>query len=469
MHRRWMATKISKKMSCLWGINNNHYKYLHKLAGYHYFNGTRSIGDSSIITTNPRRPLSPSQHQQPPRRKLPTTTPNHLPKPFIIYQDNHLLVLYKPPGWHSIPNQSKSTPSQTATTTNNTTTASKCLLTYCQSQKYGGGSQHEYIKPIHRIDQPCSGMIMYGKTTKVASRIQTAFSNMSRSSQQQIHATRRSDCDPGNDHHHTTNLEHSDESKPPQPSRPSNKKHDFENATNMIQKIYYVMVRVHHHYDINNTIGGTWHTLRGIMLSKSNHIAPHPQNPPPPQQQSHTNNHNNKGWSVQMIPTPTPPYVTSSSNQKLCALQYRIVQTYPIQNNHANVRLLLQVRTEQGTRHLIRAMLACYQMTVVGDVRYGSDHNDVVPLPDQSVALHAYSIRLKRDVVDKTKTKRRHDMEPAETTNNNQHGHTDNNDDDDDNNYYYWKASIPNTWDEYFGCTQAMIDQWEDQYPTKML
>ena len=60
-------------------------------------------------------------------------------------------------------------------------------------------------------------------------------------------------------------------------------------------------------------------------------------------------------------------------------------------------------------------------------------------------------------------------METAETTNNNQHGHTDNNDDDDDNNYYYWKASIPNTWDEYFGCTQAMIDQWEDQYPTKML
>ena len=56
------------------------------------------------------------------------------------------------------------------TDTNNNSTA-KCLLTYLQSQKLGGGSTHTFLNPLHRIDQPCSGLLLFGKTQKASSRI----------------------------------------------------------------------------------------------------------------------------------------------------------------------------------------------------------------------------------------------------------------------------------------------------------
>ena len=81
---------------------------------------------------------------------------HHLLDPTILYSDNHLLVVHKPPGWHSVPNAQAS---------------SKCLLTELQRREWGGGSQRDFLKPLHRLDQPCSGVLLYAKTSKAATRL----------------------------------------------------------------------------------------------------------------------------------------------------------------------------------------------------------------------------------------------------------------------------------------------------------
>ena len=83
-----------------------------------------------------------------------------LQPPDVIYSDNHILVVNKPPGWLSVPNPR---PSQ------------KCLLSHLKRSKLGGGSKKDFLMPLHRIDQPCSGVLMFGKTSKAASRITTLW------------------------------------------------------------------------------------------------------------------------------------------------------------------------------------------------------------------------------------------------------------------------------------------------------
>jgi hypothetical protein len=39
----------------------------------------------------------------------------------------------------------------------------------------GGGSRKDFLKPLHRINQPCSGVLLLGKTSKAASRITTLW------------------------------------------------------------------------------------------------------------------------------------------------------------------------------------------------------------------------------------------------------------------------------------------------------
>ena len=84
-----------------------------------------------------------------------------LPQPSVLYSNNHLLAINKPAGWHSIPlDHGRS---------------NKCLLTWLKQKSLGGGSRHDFLIPLHRLDQPCSGILLLAKTSKAASRITTAW------------------------------------------------------------------------------------------------------------------------------------------------------------------------------------------------------------------------------------------------------------------------------------------------------
>ena len=52
----------------------------------------------------------------------------------------------------------------------------KCLLSYLKSQSEGGGSKQDFVVPTHRLDQPCTGVLVFAKNGKAASRIQVAWS-----------------------------------------------------------------------------------------------------------------------------------------------------------------------------------------------------------------------------------------------------------------------------------------------------
>ena len=303
---------------------------------------------------------------------------------------------------------------------------------------------------------------------------------------------------------------------PPPPPPPRRSRKQKNATTKTIEKIYYVMVRIHNHkqpdcnpsihhqnYSSNNvnpsnrqvtmngihdqqdpySIVGQWHILQGIMLP-----------PLPSSSHKNSNDHTNKGWSVRMI-QPTAQYQpqqTGSSKEKLCSLQFRIIFTYPKNgrntngnmnennhieknnNNNGTIRLL-QIRTRQGSRHMIRAILSCHHMPILGDVRYA----DQETLPDQSVALHAYSLKLHKSVVDRTRKSKSSLSSKIDPQQEEPHGHmtgSNNNENDravtivdhidtTDDEYHYWKAPIPKTWEKYFHCTQSMIDSWEEQFP----
>jgi 23S rRNA-/tRNA-specific pseudouridylate synthase len=254
--------------------------------------------------------------------------------PVVLFQNNHVLAVHKPPGWHSIPH----------TDGDNLLDTSKCLLTYLCEQKLGGGSQNEYLKPLHRIDQPCSGLLLFGKTTKAASRIQALFNKMSKSTSS-----------------------------------------EDGTADTVLQKTYYVLV--HSSATEPQFIDpGAWQTLHGGVVPR-NHRDSRRHHTTSPQ----------KGWSVPMIPLEEEHGSTTSDRKprrtilRLCSLRYRPVLTYTSPNAHNNHHMkLLQVQTAQGARHLIRALLSCHGRIVVGDLRYGDKGP---PLPDQSVALHARSLQ----------------------------------------------------------------------------
>ncbi|EJK68517.1 hypothetical protein THAOC_10296, partial [Thalassiosira oceanica] len=92
-----------------------------------------------------------------------------LERPEIIYSSNHVCVVNKPPGWKSQPGNGAGGGEQRMED-------EKCLLSYLKSQSEGGGSKKDFIVPTHRLDQPCTGVLVFAKNGKAASRIQVAWS-----------------------------------------------------------------------------------------------------------------------------------------------------------------------------------------------------------------------------------------------------------------------------------------------------
>jgi 23S rRNA pseudouridine1911/1915/1917 synthase len=104
------------------------------------------------------------------RRFAPTTAAatnskgKALLEPTIIFSNNHLLVVNKPAGYHSQPNESmEQEPSK------------KCLLSKLKKDELGGGSAKNFLLPMHRLDQPCTGVLLLAKTSKAGTRTGNAF------------------------------------------------------------------------------------------------------------------------------------------------------------------------------------------------------------------------------------------------------------------------------------------------------
>jgi len=227
-----------------------------------------------------------------------------LQEPSIIFQSNHLIAVNKPAGWE---------------THASSLDLSKCLLTFLRKNKLGGGSNKDFILPLHRLDQPCTGVLLYGKTSKVASRIQTKW------------------------------------------------KH--------VDKTYFVVVKTRFAERLRSASqispsSESCYIASGLLPRKRFKWKPQTDSA--------------KGWSVNAVPAKgLVNELIDSSKYILCHLEWNVAY-------ESNDHTILRIVTRQGARHLIRAILGCYNCPIEGDLRYGSPDS----LPDRSVGLHAASICL---------------------------------------------------------------------------
>lgn len=79
----------------------------------------------------------------------------------ILFEDNHVLVVSKPPGMLV-----------QADKTGDTSLLEEARA-YIERDKPGRG----YIGLVHRIDRPCSGVVLFAKTSKAAARLCLSFRN----------------------------------------------------------------------------------------------------------------------------------------------------------------------------------------------------------------------------------------------------------------------------------------------------
>ncbi len=106
---------------------------------------------------------SNSQHQNQ-RQQHSRKQKVRLPEPTVLFTNNHLLLVNKPAGYHSQPNESiEMKPSQ------------KCLLSKLKAKELGGGSSKNFLLPMHRLDQPCTGVLLLAKNSKAGTRTGNAF------------------------------------------------------------------------------------------------------------------------------------------------------------------------------------------------------------------------------------------------------------------------------------------------------
>jgi 23S rRNA-/tRNA-specific pseudouridylate synthase len=292
------------------------------------------------------------QQQQQKKKKIRKNTKISFAKledPQVIFANNHVLVVNKPPGWHSVPNESFSNTSKNMM--NHPNNNNKCLLQYLKRKSLGGGSQSDFLLPMHRLDQPCSGCLLYAKTSKAATRITTAW--------KQGKVIKEYWC-----------IVQGDLKSMIQRSTPND---SFTSSP------------------FPYTISGLWTTVASHKPSTSSRSV----------QIQHISMSSADG-SVDTNTTNFPP------NTRLCQIQWGPLQTINTSSKRPTLEVI-RVQTNTGAKHQIRAMLSyLLQSPIVGDYRYGYNqqsigkvsrsttagvsHGSAPMLPDQSVALHARAL-----------------------------------------------------------------------------
>jgi len=326
-----------------------------------------------------------------------------LPEPTVLYSDNHLLVVNKPAGWKSSPDHSPRAGKATKKNNNHKNSVArgkdaKCLLSHLCRQLQGGGSTGQYLSPLHRLDQPATGVLIFGKTSKAASRIQSNWK--------------------------------------------------------FVEKMYLAVLDTRTVSSpavldmfLSNLQRGEWTEIKGLLERRQRRYSSRKGN------EYGFSATATGGWSVSAFPWSERLEKLKEDRQlRLCRLEYRVLDIRSPRNkdgddstavvhHRPHSHILVGVRCRDGARHMIRAMLpTCVLastaadgvpggMGVAGDLRYGGQKSQ--SLPDRSVALHAFRLKL-------PSTKRM----PLGTT-------TDRS----------FVAPIPPTWTSYFGWSNKDVQQ----------
>jgi hypothetical protein len=212
--------------------------------------------------------------------------------------------------------------------------------------------------PTHRLDQPCTGVLIFAKNGKAASRVQVAWSKRK------------------------------------------------------VVKCYWVVVEGGGSVDERR--GGKINGLE-LLQSRSIHLSDTKSYRLSAILQGSKNGGNkgdkskNAGGSVMVKPLLPGHSSSDFVDGRVCHIEWRHLLTLPATKSSSNTRHLLSVTTDTGAKHQVRALLAMAGGTpVAGDLRYGNNHKSQYynknsghqqgrverPLPDGSVALHARSVYL---------------------------------------------------------------------------
>jgi 23S rRNA-/tRNA-specific pseudouridylate synthase len=303
--------------------------------------------------TQPQRPRRKSASTQQPNstqqveRRSSKSSLIKLEKPEVIFSNNHVLVVNKPAGWKSQPGDGGG---QMNSNQNSSSLDQKCLLTYLQSQALGGGSLNNFLTPTHRLDQPCTGVLIFAKNGKAASRVQVAW------------------------------------------------------GKRKVKKIYWVVVEGGENgldflISRSKLVSGSGkkpiYQLSGMLKSVGGG-------------KGGGSPRSNKGGGGTVICKPLSPNQntlegdTSNNGFRVCHIEWEHLKTLPTSNYSTNApRYLLSVSTDTGAKHQVRALLGLVGgAPIAGDLRYGDNYSNHRggrvdgPLPDGSVALHARSVFL---------------------------------------------------------------------------
>ena len=224
----------------------------------------------------------------------------------------------------------------------------KCLLSYLKSQSEGGGSKSDFIVPTHRLDQPCTGALVFAKNGKAASRIQVAWSKK------------------------------------------------------QVKKEYWVVVETGDDLDL---LKRRSKPLRGESNEKAFRLSAILKVNKSAQKGGGRRGSKNAGGSVAVKPLPSE-HDSREPDGRVCHIEWQ--QLLRLQSTSSGSRHLLAVKTDTGAKHQVRALLGLHGgAPISGDLRYGNQNNSQFhrrlqtgvgrvdkPLPDGSVALHARSVYL---------------------------------------------------------------------------
>lgn len=78
-------------------------------------------------------------------------------KPLLVYEDNHLLTVFKPPGWLSQPDAT------------NDLSVNEIFAAYLKEKYEKPGKV--FCAAVHRLDRPASGFMVLARTSKAAARL----------------------------------------------------------------------------------------------------------------------------------------------------------------------------------------------------------------------------------------------------------------------------------------------------------